>query len=130
MKIQKNEPPREFEVGWGQKFTMKDCAHIELAANEQVTFKTDNGGEYDVARKDWGFYATPSINSRLERFGLRAMLVGNKANCYYVMLVEDGKEREFARYVEQEELTVYGLMNSETLPILAKACSETSSTQS
>ena len=50
MKIQENNPPREFEVGWGPKFIMRDCAHIELASNEQVTFKTEAGGEYDVAR--------------------------------------------------------------------------------
>ncbi len=121
MKIQENNPPREFKVGWGPKFTIKDCAHIDLAANEQVTFKTEKGGEYDVVRKDWGFYATPSINSRLERFGLRAMLVVNKVNCYYVMLVEEGKNEEFARYVEQEELTVCGPLNTETLPALAQA---------
>lgn len=121
MKIQENKPPREFEVGWGPKFIMKDCAHIELAPNEQVTFKTEAGGEYDVARKDWGFYATPSVNSRLEHFGLRAMLVGNKVGFFYVMLVEEGKDEEFARYVEQEELTVYGPLNSETLPVVAKA---------
>ena len=123
MKIQENDPPREFEVGWGPKFTLQDCAHIELAANEQVTFKTEAGGEYDVVRKDWGFYATPSINSRLERFGLRAMLVGNKVGHFYVMLVEDGKDTEFAKYVQEEELTVYGPLNAETLPAIAKGMS-------
>ena len=56
-----------------------DCGRIALAPDEQVTFTTEAGGEYDVTRKSWGFYATPSINGRLKTFGLRAALVRNVA---------------------------------------------------
>ena len=115
MKINENEPPREFEVGWGQKFTMKDCAHIELAANEQITLISDSGAEYDVARKNWGYYATPSINGRLNRFGLKTMLVKNCIGHYYIMLVEDGLEEEFDQYVGAEDLKVCGCLDDATL---------------
>ena len=40
---------------------------VYLAPNEQLTFVTENKNRYDVARKYWGFYATPSINSRLKK---------------------------------------------------------------
>ena len=115
MKIHKNDPPREYEVGFGPKVTIKDCAHIELADDEQVTFKTEAGGEYDVARKNWGYYATPSINGRLERFGLKTALVKNRLGQFFVMLVEQGKKGEFDRYVEDEGLTVCGWLDDHTL---------------
>src|SRR5204863_5563233 len=75
MKLALTDPPREFGVGTGGAVRLKDCAHIALEPDEQVTFQTESGGEYDVVRKSWGFYATPSLNGRLERFNLRAVLV-------------------------------------------------------
>jgi hypothetical protein len=59
-----------------------------------------------VARKVWGFYATPSLNGRLQRFGLRGVLVKNRLNQYFVLLVERGHETAFGRYVADERLTV------------------------
>lgn len=106
MRIQINEPPRVFEVGLGDRIEMKDCARIELAPDEQVTFTTEAGGEYDVARKDWGFYATPSLNARLEEFGLRGVLVRNRLGRYFVLLVERSKEQLFETYRASEELVV------------------------
>ena len=54
MKINRNDPPREYQCGYGPVVTMKDCAHIELEADEQITLKTQQGNEYDVARKVLG----------------------------------------------------------------------------
>ena len=71
MKFTENIPPRTFEVGGARRFLMADCGTLELDADEQITLVTESGAEYDVARKDWGFYATPSLNGRLESFGLR-----------------------------------------------------------
>ena len=106
MKIDVKDPPREFEVGLGEIIRLKDCAHVRLVPDEQVTFFTESGAEYDVARKDWGFYATPSLNGRLERFNLRGVLVKNRKKQYFVMLVERGKEALFQRYLDVEGLTV------------------------
>jgi len=108
MKLTLVDPPRQFTVGRHAPITLKDCAHVELEPDEQVTFTTPAGGEYDVTRKSWGFYATPSLNGRLQRFGLTATLVKNLEGYYFVLLVEQGKESDFARYVEAEELTVIG----------------------
>ncbi len=103
MNITPQSPPRAFEVGTTVKFYMHDCATIHLKPDEQVTFTTEAGAEYDVARKDWGFYATPSLNGRLAGFGLRAVLVRNRAtDRYFVLLLEKGREEAFKAYLEQE----------------------------
>src|SRR5262245_18556504 len=106
MKFAQKSPPRRFAVGNADKIEIRDCGNLALEPDEQVTFLTESGAEYDVARKDWGFYATPSLNSRLERFGLRGVLVKNRKNQFFVMLVERGKEPAFQRYLDVESLAV------------------------
>lgn len=116
MRFMPTDPPRAFEVGHDKKIQLKDCARIALEAEEQVTFTTEAGAEYDVARKSWGFYATPSLNGRLQRFGLRGVLVKNRINQYFVLLVERDKEPAFQRYVKLERLDVVSwLDDSEVL---------------
>lgn len=100
MKLTVQDPPREFTPC--PAIRIKDCAKIELDANEQVTFVTPAGAEYDVARTAWGFYATPSLNGRLAKFGLRALLVKSLAEKYYLLLVEEGKEVDLQRYLDVE----------------------------
>jgi hypothetical protein len=124
MHIKENDPPRRFTVGTGDlKFEMSDCGAIRLEADEQVTFVTEDGAEYDVARKDWGFYATPSLNGRLSGFGLRGVLIRNrKTGRYFVLLVRGGHEAEFAQYCAQETLAVVSWLDStEVLDRLARA---------
>ena len=104
MKIDTNNLPREFEVGFGETITMKDCAHIELKPYEQVTFTAPSDTEYDVARTAWGYYATPSLNGRLERYNLRGVMVRNRIDQYFILLVESGKETVFERYLDVEGL--------------------------
>ena len=111
MKFEEKRPPRAFEVGL-EPAEMLDCGTLELAPNEQVTLTTESGGEYDVARKEWGFYATPSLNSRLEAFGLRGVLAKNRDGRYFVLLVERGREEEFERYLEEESMEVVCWLDS------------------
>lgn len=107
MKFIPIDPPRKFEVsGAGVRLHLSDCGRVALAADEQVTFTTDAGGEFDVTRKDWGFYATPSTNGRLKAFGLRAALVRNSAGRLFVVLVEQGKENRFLAYIEADKQTL------------------------
>jgi len=106
MKFVPQTPPRTFEVGFGETIVMSDCGRVELEPEEQVTFTTPSGAEYDVARKSWGFYATPSLNARLTDFGLRPVLVRNRIGRYFVLLVERGHEDEFEEYRAGEELQI------------------------
>jgi hypothetical protein len=113
VKFEPKNPPRRFAVGNAVKFDMKDCGTLRLAADEQVTLVTESGAEYDVARKDWGFYATPSLNGRLEQFGLRAVLIQNRGTGrYFVLLVEHGKEPAFDSYLRDENLRVVHWLDS------------------
>ncbi len=100
------DPPRVFQVGHDVKIDLRDCGRVELDADEQVTFVTPSGAEYDVTRKSWGFYATPSLNGRLARFGLRGVIVRNRLDQLFLLLVERGSEAEFDRYVADERLEV------------------------
>lgn len=104
MKFDEKSPPRQFEVGNTPKFWLRDCGSMHLAPDEQITFRTEGGAEYDVARKDWGFYATPSLNARLSGFGLRAVLVKNRIGRYFMLLVEQGKDAQFNEYLRVEQL--------------------------
>lgn len=112
MRFEEKKPPRRFLVGNVETFFMSDCGTLALEPDEQVTLVTESGAEYDVARKDWGFYATPSLNSRLERFGLRAVLVKNPRGHYFVLLVERGREAGFERYLKSERLRVISWLDS------------------
>ena len=113
MKFDAKDPPRRVTVGNAVKFEMADCGTVELAPDEQVTFATGSGAEYDVARKDWGFYATPSLNGRLAGFGLRTVLIRNRlTDRYFVLLVERGHEPTFEAYLEQESCDVVAWLDT------------------
>ncbi len=113
MKFEAKTPPRRFAVGNSIKFDMLDCGEVQLKPDEQVTFKTASGAEYDIAAKDWGFYATPSLNGRLEQFGLRGVLIRNRdTGRYFVLLVEHGHEPQFDAYCVQENLAVIAWLDN------------------
>ncbi len=113
VKVVPQVPPRKFRVGTAGHVELSDCGRIELGPNEQVTFTTEAGGEYDVARKAWGFYATPSLNDRLPRFGLRPALVKGLEEKFFVMLVERGHEDAFRAYLGGEGLTLLRWLDDE-----------------
>lgn len=113
MKFIPKDPPRRFTVGTSVKFEIADCGSVALSTDEQMTFVTESGGEFDVARKDWGFYATPSLNGRLSGFGLRGVLIRNRlTDRYFVLLVEQGREPAFEAYLVQESCEVVTWLDS------------------
>ena len=103
MKFNEENPPREFKVGLDNQIVIKDCGTIHMKPDEQITFVTGDGKEYDVARKDWGFYATPSMNGRLKNFGFKTALVKNESGMYYIMVVEKNKITLFENYLKKEK---------------------------
>ena len=48
MKFTIKEPPRRFAVGSVVQREIADCGSVMLGANEQITFVTDSGAEYDA----------------------------------------------------------------------------------
>jgi SAM-dependent methyltransferase len=113
MKFRVNDPPRTFNIGRGEPIIIRDVAHIELEPDEQVTFEGAGGVEYDVARKAWGFYATPSLNGRLLDHQLRAVLARSPAHKYFVFLVERGREAEFQSYLDAEQNVIVRWLDNE-----------------
>ena len=107
------EPPRSFEVGLNVQVQMKDCARLQLEPDEQVTFVTESGAEFDVARKGFGYYATPSLNGRLRSFGLRAVLVRSRKGQYFILFIERGMDDAFSRYAAEHELRLVCWMDSD-----------------
>jgi hypothetical protein len=130
MRFRPVEPPRSFGVGrrGGQ---IEHVADIALEPDEIVTFHTDSGTEYDVARKSWGYYATPSLNERAREKGLRAALcVGVPRSLeggperMYLMLVEAGFEEDFGEYARAEEIRVVAWLDDhESVARAARALS-------
>jgi hypothetical protein len=106
MEIHLIDPPREFSVG-NMGATLFQTADIRLDPQEQVTFMRVSGAEYDVVAKSWGYYATPSINGRLETFGFRVALArGRHHGKRFILLLERGYESDFESYLEAEDLEV------------------------
>ena len=115
MKMIEKNPPREFEVGFEYKRIIKDCGTVEMNTDEQVTFTTKSGGEYDVTRKDWGFYMGSSLNGRLFSFKLHPVLVKNRLNRFFMLLVETGFEESFQKYLEEEQLSIVSWMHTDNV---------------
>ena len=103
MIVKKRKKARIFSGGKDLKIKIKDTGKIYLSKNEQVTFITENKNEYDFCRKDWGFYATPSVNSRLKNQGFKTAIVKNKFNQIYIMVVEKKKIFKFNNYCKNEK---------------------------
>ena len=110
MKISSKTPPRTFTV---KGVDISHVADIDLAPDELITLKTESGAEYDVARKEWGFYATPSINGRLVDMGLRTALVSNPEGRLYVLLVELEKMSAFEAYCADQSLDIVNWLDEE-----------------
>ena len=89
---------RKFKVG-EKNIVLKEVAKISLKKNELVTF-FNKKVQYDIVKKDWGFYATPSINSRLIKFNLKTCLIkSKKTKNIFVLLVEKNKIDKFKKYL-------------------------------
>jgi len=102
MRADFREEPRRFRVGKKLDIEIKDFGKLALAPDEMISFVTDLGRHYDVTRKVWGFYATPSLNSRLKMEGFKSALVRNDQGRCYVMLVECEQMKEFQTYLAEE----------------------------
>jgi hypothetical protein len=119
MKITEIRPSRKFTVN---NVEISHSANIELEPDEQITFITDSGTEVDVARKSWGYYAVPSLNGRLLKFGLRSALVNNPTGKIFFLLVEKGKEEDFFHYLDEQDMNfIIWLDDEESIKVLLDA---------
>ncbi len=108
MKIKKIS--RKFIVGSGKNsIKINHTAKIRLNNDEQITFLFKKS-QHDFVKKNWGFYATPSINGRLKKENFITALVRNKEKKIYIMVVHKSKTKEFKKYCkDHEQKVVYWL---------------------
>jgi len=106
MKIKLKKYPRKFLVGNKTTFYIKDMGKIYLEPDEQLTFITEKKKQYDVCRKNWGFYATPSINSRLKRENFKTAIVKNSLDRIYIMIIEKNHMSKFKKYCKDHKQKV------------------------
>jgi hypothetical protein len=118
MRIERVDPPREFEVG-KRGGRLSHVGDAWLGDDEVITFKTTSGTAVDVTRKSWGYYGSPSLNGRLRDHGLRAALAmgvprdGDDAPRMYLMYVEAGREPGFDEYIAAEGMHVVAWLDTD-----------------
>ena len=104
MRIKINKKPRKFIVGL-KKTILKDLGKIYLNNNEQLTFIRKKS-QYDIVKKDWGYYATPSVNKRLKRFNFRTFITQNSFKAIYIMIVHKEKINQFKKYLKADKIKI------------------------
>jgi hypothetical protein len=110
VRIERIDPPREFSAGG---VTLHHSANVELSADEQITLVSASGSEYDIVRKSWGYYATPSMNRRLAANGLRAALTVGADGRVALLLVERGRRADFEGYLAGERMRVLAWLDTD-----------------
>jgi len=111
MDLTEIDPPRVFKVG-EPSLSLRHCADLELAPDEQVTLTSESGTEFDIVRKSWGYYGTPSLNRRLPDHGLRPALALSRG-AMYLLLVEAGNEDEFAAYLDGQSMELVAWLDTD-----------------
>ena len=102
MKIIKKN--RIFKVG--NNIKLNNVADIYLKSNELITLK-DKKKEFDITKKSWGYYATPSIDKRLNKNGYLTAIIKNKnTKNIFVVLVDKNKKKLFLKYIKKENIKV------------------------
>lgn len=106
MRFDRKDPPRVYRVGENGEIAISDLGEMALAPNEQLTFLSQTGKPYDFTAKDWGFYATQSINGRVRDAGFKTALVRNEQGRIYIMVVDNDRRDAFDAYCAAEKQTV------------------------
>ena len=114
---------RKFVVGKGKDITLVDKGSVYLDNNENISVHFNKKINYDVAKKSWGFYPLPSINKRLKKFKLKAVIVESKNfNTFFVMLVIENRKKilDFKKYCKKENIKIIAWLNSKNLNLIKK----------
>lgn len=118
MKLKKKN--RKFKTGITD-IVINHVADLKLNNDELVTIKVNNKTEYDITRKNWGFYSTPSINKRLIKFGFNSAITHNpKFGTYFMMIVEKNKKKEFIKYLKSQNMILITWLTKRKLQKLKK----------
>ena len=113
MKIKKKK--RKFKTGI-TNIEITHVADLKLSDDELITIKVNKKTEYDITRKNWGFYSTPSINKRLLKYGFNSAITHNpKFGTYFMMIVEKNKKKMFLKYLKSQNMTLITWLTKSSL---------------
>lgn len=113
MKVIKNN--RKFKVGKKNDIVITDAGSVFLKNDELVTLK-DGKKEFDIGKKNWGYYGTPTLNKRLPNFGYTAALIRHKVfDTYAVLIVDKKKKKIFLNYLKKEDMIIICWLNNKNL---------------
>ena len=121
MKIKKRN--RKFIVGKKNDIILSDKGSLYLNVNENISIHFDQQTQYDVAKKRWGFYPIPSINKRLKKFKLKAVLIENeRLKTFFIMLVINKVEKlnMFKKYCREEDLKIVAWLDNKNLELIKR----------
>ena len=110
MKVLKRKNPRKFLVSKKNNIFLKDVGKVYLNDNENLTIISKNNKNYDICKKNWGYYATPSINKRLKNEGFKTALVKTNKK-YFVLIVDESKMKLFKTYCKIEDYKIVKWLN-------------------
>jgi len=103
MKIKKKD--RSWKVGEKKTINITEKIKIELDDNEQASFVEKNGNySYEVCKKNWGYYLSPSINKRMKDYNHKIYLTKDESNKIFIMAVKSKKIQSFILYCKSENL--------------------------
>ena len=108
---------------WEKNILLIDKGSIYLKKNENISIHFNKLINYDIVRKNWGFYPLPSLNKRLKNFNLKSVIVKNqKLKTFFIMLVINNKKKisEFRKYCKNENLEILLWINNKNLSHLEK----------
>lgn len=114
---------RKFRVGKSKDITLVDKGSIFLNNNDNISIHFNKKINFDVAKKNWGFYPLPSINKRLKKFKLNTVLVESKNfDTYFIMVVIDNKSRikHFKNYCKKENIKIIAWLNNNNLRLIKR----------
>ena len=80
---------------------------MKIKKNKKIRKFSIKKQEYDLCKKEWGFYATPSINSRLKNNNFTTLIVqGKKFGKFYIHIVDKKKINVHKKYLKSEKLKI------------------------
>ena len=96
---------RSWTVGSDRDIIITEKLKIQLNDDEQVSFiGNKNNTNYEICKKNWGYYISPSLNKRLKNYGFRVYITKNKKGQNYLMAVKFKMVKEFKLYCKKEKL--------------------------
>ena len=102
-----NKSNRKFRPSKKSGVIITEKAKIYLKHNEQITLIDNNKNQYDIVKKSWGYYSTPSINKRLKNNNHIVCIVKNIENkTFFLFSVNIKKKIEFNKYLNKNKIKV------------------------